>query len=645
MLAAIRVFAQSWVARLLMGLLMVAFVFFGVRTGLQTPMHASNAVIVAGPRKITPTDFKRAWDNFKRGAEQQSGQPISLEVAAENHLDRRLLEGLATQEALAAVITGMGVKPSDKLMAEEIQKIPAFFDPVTGRFDKAQFQRKLAENGISPPQFDRILADQIAQSHMASALTSGVRVPRAYAALVAIYGLENRDFGYFPLGPQNVPPLAPPTDAQLTQFMKENAAQLTRPEFRVLTLVRFSPTLVSANLPIDEAELKKRFDFRKDTQSKPELRSLVQIPAKDAAAATQIAARLGKGESPEAIAKTFGVDAIVYADKPKAAIADRLVADAAFALPVGQVSGPIKGDLGLAVVKVTKATPGHTATLEELRPQLEAEMRKEAAGEKVYALSQAYDDAHAKGASLAEAAQKAGVPLITLPPISKQGVLPNGQPAQGLPPKVLETAFNLPQGGESEVEDLGGGEYFAVKVEKVIAPAVPALAEVKPDLTRYWMSREMMKRLQARADELTARLRKGESLEAVAAAAGSSLTRAVGLDRATAGQNKTLSQDALIKVFGAKPGDPIVAEGTTFGLVVGKLEAVRTGEGAKLAQLTEAARPQMSQTAARELLESASIAASAELKRAGKLKTNPALARSAIGMEPETADGKAGKAK
>ena len=35
-----------------------------------------------------------------------------------------------------------------------------------------------------------------------------------------------------------------PTDAQLTSFMQENAQRLTRPEFRVLTVVRFSPAAV-----------------------------------------------------------------------------------------------------------------------------------------------------------------------------------------------------------------------------------------------------------------------------------------------------------------------------------------------------------------------------------------------------------------
>ncbi len=362
----------------------------------------------------------------------------------------------------------MGIIPSDKLIVAEINKIPAFFDQVSGRFDKKAYQQKLGENGLTPAKFEGVMRDEIAQQHVGTGLVAGMRVPRAYTAMGAIYGMESRDIAYFPVEPTSVPQPALPTDAQLTAFMKENSAQLTRPEFRVLTVVRFSPQLVGASLPVDEAELKKRFDFRKDTLSTPETRTIVQIPAKDPAAAQQIGQRLAKGEAPAAVAKSLGVEVLTYDSKPKTAIADRKVADAAFRMLPGQMA-PVPGDLGLAVVKVVSVTPGRAVTLDEVRPALEAEIRKDAAAEKVYALTQAYDDAHQGGSTLAESAQKAGVPAVTIGPLTKNGRDQQGQPVQGLTQKLVETAFTLPAGGESEVEDAGGGEYFAVRVEKIPA--------------------------------------------------------------------------------------------------------------------------------------------------------------------------------
>ena len=211
-----------------------------------------------------------------------------------------------------------------------------------------------------------------------------------------------------------------------------------------------------------------------------------------------------------------------------------------------------------------------------------------------------------------------------------QGAGPQGQPMSGVNPKLLATAFSLPQGGESGVEEAGNGEYYAVRVEQITPKSLPPLAEVKPQLVRVWMMREMVKRLQAKADELAARVRKGETLEAVASSIGARVGRATGLDRRNAGQTQALSQDALIKTFGAKTGEVYTAEAPTFGLVVAKLEAVRAPTGPTLSRMTEESRPQMTEATFREIQADAQKAASTLVK----VKTYPNNARVAIGLEP-----------
>ncbi len=629
MLAVFRRFANSWVSKALITLLVISFGFFGLQ-GYFSGRPNADAVVSAGDRKVTEGDFRQQFDNFKKMAEQQAGQPLTAEVAAQNGLDKRLLEQVATQEGMLAFLHKIGIRPSDQLVAGELKKIEGFFSPVTGKFDKELYAQKLAENGLTPTKFDQLLQGEIAQNHLAAALEGGMQTPRAYGALAAIYAMEGRNVGYFAVPMTSVAAVTPPTDTQLAAFMKENQAVLMQPEFRIITLARFSPAMTAGSVKIDEAELQKRYQFRKDTLSKPETRSLVQIPAKDAAAAAQIIARLGKGDLPEAIAKSLGVDVINYTDKPRSAIPDRGVGEAAFKLAEGQVSAPIKGDLGLAVVRVSKITAGVTPSLEQIRGELEAELRKDAAGEKVYAMTQAYEDAHSGGASLAEAAAKSGAALMTLPPLSKEGATPDRQPMQGLPPRILEIAYGLPAGGESEIEELGNGEYFALRVEKIIPTALPPMEQVKGELTQVWMGRELMKRMHERAAVLSERLRKGETLEAVAGAAGSSVTRIVALDRVNAARNKDLPQELAGKAFAAKPGEVFTADDPHLGVLIGKVESVAIHPGPDLVRLTEAARPQLSQAVLQEISKSAATAARSEMK----VKTNYALARSAIGLEP-----------
>src|SRR6202008_4997246 len=99
MLTAFRTFAKSWVAAVLIGLLIVAFAVFGIRDVFGS--NVGNAVVAAGSRKVSPADFRREFEQVRKRAEQEMGQPVSAELAAANGLDRQVLQGVATREAFA----------------------------------------------------------------------------------------------------------------------------------------------------------------------------------------------------------------------------------------------------------------------------------------------------------------------------------------------------------------------------------------------------------------------------------------------------------------------------------------------------------------------------------------------------------------
>jgi peptidyl-prolyl cis-trans isomerase D len=321
----------------------------------------------------------------------------------------------------------------------------------------------------------------------------------------------------------------------------------------------------------------------------------------------------------------------MISDKPKSALPDRKVADAAFSLAEGQVSAPITGSLGLSVIKVTKITPGTTASLDSARPAIEAELRVQNAQAKAYDQTQAYQDAHDAGADLITAAGKAGAMVMTTAPITAEGADQTGQPVPGLTPDILKTAFALSSGGESELVEIGKGEYYAVKVEKVIPSALPALAEVKPQLTQVWLQNEMTTRLQAKADQLVARVKKGESIEAVAKSAGSQVQRVPGISRENAQQHQGLGRDLLIATFGAKPGEAFTARAGQMAVVVAKLEAVHPGKVSDMARATQVMRQQIDGGLMRDLGEAARQGAQASLKT----KVNLTLARKAIGVDTD----------
>jgi peptidyl-prolyl cis-trans isomerase D len=321
---------------------------------------------------------------------------------------------------------------------------------------------------------------------------------------------------------------------------------------------------------------------------------------------------------------------------------DRKVADAAFALKPGEVTGPIQGELGLVVIKVADVTPAKTVTLPEVREKIENELKQDQAKEKIYEVVQKYDDAHSGGASMAEAAKAAGQTVVQLPPIASNGrSLDNGQAK--LPPKILQTAFTLPAGGESDVIDLGQGEYWVVHVDKVFPPTLFALTDtyqgkpVREPIAKMYVDQQLESQLRTKAQAMAAELRAGKPIDAVAAEVKAKVVQASNVLR-TAAQSSpagpaAYSQDFLGAIFAAKPG--AVVFGSVVGkpgFLVAKLLKVQEPSPEILAAYAERARRSSTGALSQDINNATRMAAVAKMKPT----TDPKLARRALGVDADT---------
>src|SRR5215472_5329308 len=165
MMAAFRAFAKSPWAIALFGVLIISFgVVFNVRDMFRTSI--SDWVVSAGSRQLSSNEFKRVFDDQLRNIQQRSGQSVTAQDAAAQGMDRQLLQALVQQETLREAMRRSGIEPSAQLVLQELRKIPAFFNPITGNFDQQAYQRLLAERvQRTPAEFEADLKQQIAEQH------------------------------------------------------------------------------------------------------------------------------------------------------------------------------------------------------------------------------------------------------------------------------------------------------------------------------------------------------------------------------------------------------------------------------------------------------------------------------------------------
>ena len=150
MLAFFRTLAKSKIFWVVLGIPLVLGVLSigNVRQDL-TGVFQRDAVITAGSRVYTSADFKREFEAYRKESQTQ-GQPITAEDAVAQGLDQRMLQAFAERESSSEMLHKLGVWPSDKLVVEQIAKIKAFFDPISGKFDQKTYVARLQENGLVP---------------------------------------------------------------------------------------------------------------------------------------------------------------------------------------------------------------------------------------------------------------------------------------------------------------------------------------------------------------------------------------------------------------------------------------------------------------------------------------------------------------
>ena len=632
---AVRSFAKSWVAAILIGLLVISFAIFGINDVFTG--GGGRDVVKAGDRTVSPQEFKLQFDQAKARLEEQAGQPIPLEDMVARGMHIQFLDSVAQEEGFYAWAWRAGIRPGKQLIIDQIRQVPAFFNQVTGAFDQDLYATRLAQENLTQAMFEQELRDGFSVNHYNAALFAGMRAPRIYGALVAGQGMEARDGRWFEVTQAMAGQAPAPTDEQLTAFMAENADRLRRPELRQVSMVRFTPAQVADQVAVSEEDIVERFEFRREALSQPETRSFVTLSVGDRETATRISDALRAGQSIAQVAEANDIQPVEYENLPQSAVTDQRVGAAVFGLESGAVSDPIQGSLGWTVAQVRSVTPGQAATLEATRDAIAAELREEAARAAVFDLVERYDEARQGGASMTEAAERVGAQVVELPPMTAEGRMITGQQA---PEPVANAAFSLESGGESDVVDAGASQYFALRLNEITPAAMPELDDIRAPLAVQWTARENGRRLATFTEELAGRLRgeDAEDIAAVAASIGAPLVVRTGVqqNQQTA---ETLGEGVLRGLFGQGAGQVFTGPASESTFVVGRVDAVRAPVPALAAPIAEQLRPRLSMDLVEEVGLSARSRAGEEVEVTASLER----ARQALGLPAEEPAAPAGE--
>jgi peptidyl-prolyl cis-trans isomerase D len=314
--------------------------------------------------------------------------------------------------------------------------------------------------------------------------------------------------------------VAAPAADVLAQYFEPRKGQFRAPEYRKVVIVSLLPAERARWMEISDEDLRRAYEERKNRIATPERRQIQQIvfpKAEDARAASE---RIAKGETFEAIAKERGL-----ADKDidlgtvtRAAMLDRVVADAAFALKEGEVSAPVQGRFGNVLLRVTKIEPEKVPTFEEAAEQLRTDLANERAKSEITSIYDKVEDERSLGKPLAETAEKLKLEARTVE-IDRFGRDPTNQPVANLPQqqRLVSGAFAADVGTDNDPLQVDGG-YVWYEVAGITPERDRTLDEVKDQVEARWREDEVANRLRTKAAAFLDKVKAGTPLAEAAAA-------------------------------------------------------------------------------------------------------------------------------
>src|SRR5262245_13317301 len=431
MLRGLRKASSNWIGKaimaVVMGVLIVSFGIWGIADIFRG--FGQSTLAKVGHTEISLNEFRQIYTDRLQQIGRQFGRPLTQEQARAFGFDRQVLQQTIAEAALDEKARRLGLAQSD---AETMRVI--FADPnfkgMNGQFDPARFQAIIRQFGYSEARY---LADQKKVSlrrQLAGTITAGLSPSNTLLEALSRFQNEQRSAEFVTLGPAQAGTIDPPSPETLAAYFDEHKAQFRAPEYRKISFVAVTPEEIGKWSDVSDEDAKKVFEQRKDRLGTPEKRQVSQIVFPNVEEAQAARNRIASGTSFEDIAKErkladADVDLGLVA---KSGILDPAIADAAFALPSNEVSQPVQGRFGVALVKVGVIQPGIEPDHASVANDIKKEIAIERARNQVATLRDKMEDERGGGASVIEAAQKLGLTAVTIEAVDSSGRTPAGQP-------------------------------------------------------------------------------------------------------------------------------------------------------------------------------------------------------------------------
>jgi len=515
MLQNIRDNSQGWIAKTIIGIIVMLLALTGFEAIFNAASNNQNAAEVNG-EEISRYDLDQAMNMQRRQLAQQLGQDFDASL-----LDDRLLRDSALGSLIDRMLLLQSAKNANFAFSSEaldqlILQTPEF--QVDGAFSAARFDQVIQQMGYSRLQFRQLLEQEMLIGQLRAGISGTGFVTDQQVDNFARLEMQTRDFATLTLPAQQE--AIEVGDEQIKEYYEANADRFRTPEQVIVEYVELKKESFFDQVEVSDEELQEL--YQKQIANLAEQRRAAHILIEtggelsdDEAKAKidEIATRVKNGDDFAVVAKEASQDPGSANEGGDLGFAgpgvyDPAFEDALYALNEGEVSAPVKSEFGWHIIKLLGVQSPEVPAFESLKPQLVRELKAQQVEQRFVETSKQLEDSAFEASDLAQPAQELGLMVQTTEAFGRdggEGITANRQ--------VIQAAFSdevLVDGANSSVIELDPDTSIALRVKEHLKPAAIPLADVREDIVQQLQRSLAAEAARAKGEQLLADLRKGQ---------------------------------------------------------------------------------------------------------------------------------------
>ncbi len=481
---------QRWMYGILLILIVPSFVLVGVSSYTDKGADA-NTVATIDSQKIT----QQEWDNAQRAQidryRQAMGDKFDQKMVDTPEAKQAVLDTLINDRVINAEVNRNHLTVTDPMLT-------ALYAEAFGG-DVNQYRQAAAQRGLTPAGFDASVRRDLTIRQLTDAVQGSAFAPRTVAARLSDLNDEEREVQELVFPAAQYIAQVKVTDEMVKAFYDKNAKLFEVPASVKAEYVVFTPESLESQIAVTDAEVEALYKSNTSRFGSAEQRTASHILIKVAPKATDAERAAAKAKADAILAEVrkapANFAAIAKAKSEDVGSAElggdlgavtkdlfsKQLEETMYKLKQGEVSDPVLDEAGYHIVTITALKPAAIKPLEEAKPEIAAELKKQKMSKKYSELAEVFTNTlYEQADSLKPAADKLKLKIDTIDNLSRT---PNPALAQApfANPKFLAALFSddsIKNKRNTEPVQTGPNNLIAGRVVEFKPASKRPLAEV-----------------------------------------------------------------------------------------------------------------------------------------------------------------------